>query len=831
MFGFSPYVLGQAVAQHLNLVMVWPIPLLALVALRFCRGQISSRRATVTSAALGLFLFGTSLELFATSVVIGGIVLVIALLFDRELRRRLLLLARALAISLAIIVVLMAPLVWLMLTERRPPLPFPPEQYATDLANLLVPTPLTIGGTTSFARAISGRFVGNLGEQDGYLGVPLIAVCIVAAWRDWGRRAWIAVSALVVGLIFSLGPALVIGGHTIADIPVAMDRVPMLALALPSRLAVFVTLAAVCLAVRWLARPERARGRVLVGLVIAVSLMPQLGALTRPSAEASADRAGQPAFAWEMPRAASSFVGVANRFSPHTTVLALPFGGRSPVTFWQAETDMGFRTAGGYTPFAPPAAATDPMVVGFLQDTAPPLAVLRLRAYLVRTHTTIVLVQPSARIWNRIVRAATHVRPRRMAGTDVFTIDARRLHALLVRPPAPRRPIHGIAISSGGTPLASLTAAGGSRSSVAAWLTYDWRTGHVIAQASVRLARWSRAVTLSDPQLEASALNVATAGRHSIISWIEARDGKAVLRVEEFRRGSWHRVGIAHPDAVTLDDGVALASNGVATVAWTAQNGARTLLRALRISADGRFSSLVDLSSPQHSVDGFSIAATAREQIVAWRERDATQATVYASTLDARARTWGRAVALSADNNPSAPIVRISPHGAVVVWLRHTFKADGLVARRLDSRGLPGAPITLVVGRHGRTIATPSASATPGGTLVAWCAMSGRHGELNVALIAQSRVSPARRLAECGHRAPHLLAAGTSTLVNGAAADDLYLLTATLQCSVLHLRPTGAYRLLAGPAMLEQVTGSAFPDNTVVVHKLGSPGLHRRTCP
>jgi len=93
LFGFSPYVLAQTVSQHLNLVMVWPLPLLVLIAVRYCRGLMSSRRAIATSSALLLFLFGTSLELFATGIGIGGIVLAVAVVFGRSVRVRLLELA------------------------------------------------------------------------------------------------------------------------------------------------------------------------------------------------------------------------------------------------------------------------------------------------------------------------------------------------------------------------------------------------------------------------------------------------------------------------------------------------------------------------------------------------------------------------------------------------------------------------------------------------------------------------------------------------------------------------------------------------------------------
>jgi hypothetical protein len=37
----------------------WPLPLLVLIAVRYCRARISSRRAIATSATLLLFVFGS----------------------------------------------------------------------------------------------------------------------------------------------------------------------------------------------------------------------------------------------------------------------------------------------------------------------------------------------------------------------------------------------------------------------------------------------------------------------------------------------------------------------------------------------------------------------------------------------------------------------------------------------------------------------------------------------------------------------------------------------------------------------------------------------------
>src|SRR5207253_4683238 len=64
LFGLSPYMLGHTLSQHLNLAFVFPVPLLALLAVRYLRGRTSGRRFVLGFAGLLLLQLGSSLELF-----------------------------------------------------------------------------------------------------------------------------------------------------------------------------------------------------------------------------------------------------------------------------------------------------------------------------------------------------------------------------------------------------------------------------------------------------------------------------------------------------------------------------------------------------------------------------------------------------------------------------------------------------------------------------------------------------------------------------------------------------------------------------------------------
>ena len=86
LFGFSPYMLGQ-VLTHLDLVSVFPVPLIALLTLKRLDAEISARRFTILLAALLTILFLSFPELFATVTIVSGFSLILALaLFGEEVR-------------------------------------------------------------------------------------------------------------------------------------------------------------------------------------------------------------------------------------------------------------------------------------------------------------------------------------------------------------------------------------------------------------------------------------------------------------------------------------------------------------------------------------------------------------------------------------------------------------------------------------------------------------------------------------------------------------------------------------------------------------------------
>ena len=118
--------------------------------------------------------------------------------------------------------------------------------YVTDAANFVVPTVAQLISPQSAIR-ISSHFSGNASEWDGYLGIPLVLILVVATVRFW-RVPVIRTAGIVAAIvaILSLGPHLHLAGH---QLPLPLPwwipaHLPVLENILPARMMIYVYLAA-----------------------------------------------------------------------------------------------------------------------------------------------------------------------------------------------------------------------------------------------------------------------------------------------------------------------------------------------------------------------------------------------------------------------------------------------------------------------------------------------------------------------------------------------------------------------------------------------------------
>ena len=213
LFGFSSYVLGQTL-NHVNLALVFLLPLAALLAVRHARGEISDRRYVVgphggAGRPVPDLPRGADVGRARGDAGARG----------RHRRRRasgapqLVRTAVGAGVALVAMAVIVSPYLYFALAHPNPIHEgLQPETYVADVENLFFPTPVTWLFSQDFAD-VSARFAGNLTEQLAYTPLPLLIVFLCAAFafrRTVAGRVLVTVA--VVAFVGALGAHLTIGG-------------------------------------------------------------------------------------------------------------------------------------------------------------------------------------------------------------------------------------------------------------------------------------------------------------------------------------------------------------------------------------------------------------------------------------------------------------------------------------------------------------------------------------------------------------------------------------------------------------------------------------------
>jgi hypothetical protein len=385
LFGFSSYEWGQRLG-HLHADFDALIPLIGWICLLRFRRAISARIFVPAMAAALLAELGLSTELLATAGLFGAITWLVFWLHAGEPDRRLL---RGLALeclgAFLCMTVLAAPFL-VYLVKGLPDVPHAinePGWYATDFLNFFVPTPVTaLGG--AWAQPLAARFPGSTAEQGGYLGLPLIAIMAAyfhgVARRPYGR-AFLAVTILIA--LASLGPVLRVAGHT-TGIPMPWliaDQLPVLVNALPSRLSMYLALAAGLAASLWINAGVRRGARMGAGLLACACIFPA---------------PGMPG--WGTWPAVPFFSPghIRSAFGDHATLFIVPFGADGPAIGWQYDAGFAFAQAGGHAGFIP-ARETKWRILQDLENARPgPDFAAGLAAYCDTHHVNAVIAGPGA---------------------------------------------------------------------------------------------------------------------------------------------------------------------------------------------------------------------------------------------------------------------------------------------------------------------------------------------------------------------------------------------------------------------------------------------------
>ncbi len=245
-YGFGPYMSAQWLGHiGLNLAFIAPLILVCLEEILVYQRRPAARLGVVLGVLAALQVLLTE-EMLATEAVVAAALLAgLVLLHPREVWSRIPFAARSLLVSMVVFVVLAGPAIaeqFLGPQHLRGALRAP-NVYVTDLLNLVLPTSALL--LHPFGITGGDGWTGNGTEWNGYIGVPLLLVCALAAVRLRARAdVRLAVLCGVVVTVLSLGPRVHIGGQT-THLPGLWHaaRLPVLQNILPGRLMLFVDLA------------------------------------------------------------------------------------------------------------------------------------------------------------------------------------------------------------------------------------------------------------------------------------------------------------------------------------------------------------------------------------------------------------------------------------------------------------------------------------------------------------------------------------------------------------------------------------------------------------
>jgi hypothetical protein len=422
LFGFSSYMLGQELG-HLHVSSVFLLPLVALVVLRYLRGELDDRGLIVRLGPLLALqlLFTTEIAFTLTLALACSIAL--GLIVAPGLRRRLVKLLVPLAASYLLAAILTAPFLYYLLAGFQKNGVHPQQLYVTDLANFVVPTRLSLAGL-GWAHSIAHHFPGNDSERGAYLGVPTLLIIGLFAWqrrRTAGGRFLVA--ALLVAALATLGAELTVDGKTSLPLPWGrgalplpwehLGYLPLFNNVLVERLSLYVALAAALMVSLWTAARRRGVLRVLLPVLAILAIVPDPGA-------------GVWATTYTVPPLFTSSA-LRSCLAPDENILPLPVNYNGYSDLWQVADDFRFTMAGGYVLEHPPASFLTSHAIALiaLGFPVPARQVRFLRSYIREKHVTTVIVDKSqARYWSAALnRIAT---PHTVGGVLLYRVDNSR---------------------------------------------------------------------------------------------------------------------------------------------------------------------------------------------------------------------------------------------------------------------------------------------------------------------------------------------------------------------------------------------------------------------
>jgi hypothetical protein len=361
-YGFSPYMVGQSL-DHVELIFVPLPPLITLTVASILQRRGSPRRLGIQLGLLVAAQYLISPEVLAVVAIFTiSAVACVALRRRANLTELVRNVWRPAGIAIAVSALVVAYPVWMMIAgpQHFTGSTFPAvNPYHNDLLSFVVPGPLQ--KVSLGMRALGTRLALGSGvlEAGGYIGIPLLILCGIFAWRSrHSSRMQLTVVLLLGAALLSLGPRLAVDGRvTHFPLPfLLLTHIPLLNDIVPSRVCLEVGACLAALIAFGLddihraptrskqngsVRPWWARGRggvIYAGMTLGILVATQLPQWPRQSQSVARLPDVLPA---SIVRAVPAGDPVAITY-PYATEFTMQ------PTLWQVEGGINFRLLGGY---------------------------------------------------------------------------------------------------------------------------------------------------------------------------------------------------------------------------------------------------------------------------------------------------------------------------------------------------------------------------------------------------------------------------------------------------------------------------------------------------
>ena len=340
LYGFSPYAIAQLLGHPHAALGITPPLLLVVLNEILIRRHGSARRNGLLLAALVVVQFFLSVEVLASELVMT--VMGVAILAARSPQR-----VGEVLPSLARVVAWAGPPVlalcaWPLAVQVLGPGHvsghiWPPSEFSADALNLVVPTALLQFAPASLQQ-IPFQIDTTSQVWSSYIGVPLLAVVVVAMVRLRLFEVVLFSALFAVAALLSLGPSLLVGGHD-TGVPLPMKlmmALPLLGNLDADRFTLYASLFAAIL-IALLVADLRAR-RTRAGIAPALVALACLSLV--PAVHFPYESATVPAF----------FSDGATTIPSGSTALVLPLADSSHPApmLWQVAAGYRYSMTGGY---------------------------------------------------------------------------------------------------------------------------------------------------------------------------------------------------------------------------------------------------------------------------------------------------------------------------------------------------------------------------------------------------------------------------------------------------------------------------------------------------